>query len=85
MLVQGSGTMVFPFRDGIYCMSNPTERMEFTMTGPSGNASSSVSITTVGGTAAGMKTYYQWYYRNIAGTPCGGGANFASAVEILWD
>ena len=84
VLVQGATFMQVPFKDGILCTGNPTVRMEFAVTQGNGGVSSTISLQTVGSLAPGDLRYYQWWYRDPTGSPCGNGSNLSSGMQVLW-
>lgn len=85
VFLQGASSAVIPFFDGVFCMGNPTQRLEFAFFNSSGELHSVGSIAGQGGVEApGTTRFYQCWYRDPVGSPCGTGANLTNAVRIDW-
>ena len=84
LLLQGSDRVVFPFKDGILCMGNPTARLEVVALDAAGSGNTVTSISSTGGVAPGTVHHYQFWYRDPQVSPCGSGSNFTNAVSLYW-
>lgn len=85
MLIQGATRITVPFKDGILCMGNPTERIGVVLLDSNGFGSLAGSIAANGSATPGGARSYQYWYRDPGGTsPCGFGSNFSPSVEIHW-
>lgn len=86
IFLQGGSALVAPFKDGLLCAGNPTERLQVAITTALGATSSTGSIVAAGAVSAGQLRYYQYWYRDPGGvSPCGTGSNFTNAVAIGWE
>ena len=85
LLVQGEGQQVLPFKDGLLCLTTPTERVEVVLLDAGGGGSTSSSIVTNGSIPGpGSTRYYQQWYRDPQLSPCGTGSNFSNGVQVNW-
>lgn len=74
-----------PFGDGLRCAGAAIRRLEVRMTDATGSASTTVSISTLGAVGPGSGArYYQLWYRDPIGGPCGTGFNVSNAYEVIW-
>jgi hypothetical protein len=72
------------FGDGLLCAGGSVSLLQLTPTNASGDASSSVSIHTMDGSSAGDTRYYQFWFRDPGGVPCGANFNTSGALQVIW-
>jgi len=77
----GSG---LPFGDGLRCVGRNVVRLEVVFADDNGNSQTSVDIFTAGGVTPGDIKYYQLWYRDPAGSSCGGLFNLSNALRVHW-
>lgn len=80
---EGGGQGLF-FGDGLRCVASSIVRLELVQTDAGGQALSSVSLAGASGALPGDRRYYQLWYRDSVGSPCGTGFNLTNAVEVAW-
>ena len=72
-----------PFGDGMRCVGGGLIRLEIRYSS-GGVSHTTVSMATKGKVSAGDTKRYQYYYRDVNGSPCGTGFNLTSGYEIAW-
>ena len=70
--------------DGLLCISGTLLRAEIALGTPQGSAASALSYSAIGSVAPGTTRYYQFWYRDAAGTSCGALANLTNGWEVTW-
>jgi len=84
MIVQGANAIATPFKDGILCAGNPTERLEVIFLDNAGNGISQSMIAQEGNVLPGERAYYQVWYRDPSISVCGTGSNFTNGIVVNW-
>lgn len=78
---QQSGGNGVLFGDGLRCVSSGIVRLEIVVADGAGTAVSGVDL---GASVSATSHFYQYWYRDAQGTPCGAGFNTSNGLEILW-
>ena len=81
-LQPGAGNGV-PFGDGLLCAGGSIVRLQVVITNGSGDASSSIGISTKDGSTPGTTRFYQYWFRDVGG-PCGNDFNTSGALAVTW-
>lgn len=85
VVIQGAAQVSVPFRDGILCMGNPTERLEIMFLDAFGKGRTTGSIVSAGDVLPGDTRYYQLWYRDPGGiSPCGSDSNLSNGLIVTW-
>jgi hypothetical protein len=84
LLLEGASPIIAPFKDGLLCTGNPTQRLEVMLTGSAGQAATTLPIAASTGSQPGDSRVYQVWYRDPVISPCNSGSNFTSAVLVDW-
>ena len=71
------------FGDGLRCAGGGVVRLEVQFSS-GGTSSTTVSIATEGGVAAGQTKRYQLWYRDPVSSPCGSSFNLSNGYEVTW-
>lgn len=72
----------YSFGDGLRCVGGNVYRIEVLSADGSGCALSTAFLGALANT--GGDTYYQYWYRNPTGSPCGSNFNLSNALQVLW-
>ena len=71
--------------DGLRCAGGALKRLEVVFADAAGASSTSLVLSTkAGNVSAGDTKYYQCWYRNPAGSPCGAEFNASSGYAVTW-
>ncbi len=73
-----------PFGDGLRCAGGNVVRLEVAMADASGMSNTTQDLGSIGGVVAGDTKYYQLWYRDPSGTPCGSGFNVTNGISAMW-
>lgn len=84
LLVQGDQLQSLPFKDGIFCMGNSTERIEVVVTDANGYAKTTNDIAVEGNVLPGQIRNYQMWYRDTGLFVGGFGSHFSQGLRVFW-
>jgi len=84
LFLQGLSSVALPFKDGVLCAGNPTERLEVIFLETDGSGSSISDLPLAGQVTSGQTVHYQFWYRDPVISVCGTGSNFSSAFTVEW-
>ena len=69
--------------DGLLCVNGGIQRVGVSVPNASGDASWGPGIVGALGLGGGDTRYFQAWYRDTAGIPCGSGFNLSSALKLV--
>ena len=72
------------FGDGLRCAGSNVRRVQIRQANASGVSSTTANIGLVGAVATGDTRYYQLWYRDPVGSPCGTTFNLTNGVSVTW-
>ncbi len=72
------------FGDGLRCAGQAVRRLEVVVADAGGVAASTVPVATAGAVTGGATRYYQLWYSDSLGSPCGLGFNTTNAISVTW-
>lgn len=78
-LVGGSG---LAFGDGLRAAGGSVERLGVRVPDPGGNATWGPGLRSIGAWSAGDVRFFQVWYRDPVGSPCGSGFNLSGGLEV---
>jgi len=73
-----------PFGDGLRCAGQNVVRLGVRVPDANGSASWGPGLGAAGGWSAGDTRYFQAWYRDPSGGPCGAGFNLSNGVEVTF-
>lgn len=73
-----------PFGDGLRCVGQGVQRLGVQPADASGSATWGPGLVAAGGWTAGDVRYFQGWYRDPSGGPCGTGFNLSNGVEVVF-
>ncbi|MFT7669999.1 MAG: hypothetical protein ACI8X5_002706 [Planctomycetota bacterium] len=82
LLFSGDITVNLAFGDGIRCVGGAIKRLGVKISNGAGQASWTPSLQSVGGWGSGDTRYFQVWFRDPSGAPCGVGFNVSSALQV---
>jgi hypothetical protein len=82
LLFSGDLSVNLLFGDGIRCVGGAIKRLGVRISSGSGTASWAPSLQADGGWGSGDTRYFQVWFRDPTGAPCGSGFNVSSALQV---
>lgn len=77
----GAGSV---FGDGLRCVATAIVRLEVTSSDGTGFATTSSDLGALSAASPGDQRFYQLWYRDPNGGPCGSGFNLTNGVQLSW-
>ena len=75
----------FAFGDGLRCAGVSVVRLGVQTPDGTGSATWGAGLQSAGGWGPGDTRYFQVWYRNPTGSPCGSGFNLTNGLEVTFD
>jgi hypothetical protein len=82
--LKANGGLGNVFGDGLLCAGGSLSRLEIVIFDAAGVAASTSDLAQQGAVVGGDLRYYQLWYRDPVGSPCGNQFNTSNALEITW-
>ncbi|MFT5153997.1 MAG: hypothetical protein ACI841_004004, partial [Planctomycetota bacterium] len=70
------------FGDGLRCVGGSVIRLTIAGSGSNGSIDFGPSLAGAGGWMAGQSRYFQVWYRDPVGGPCGSGYNLTNGIAV---
>jgi endonuclease I len=72
------------FGNGLRCAGGQITRLQVLISGFLGDTATNQPLNVLESLAPGDTRYYQWWYRDNSGQPCGNPFNLSNAIQVDW-